>query len=241
MGHGLSNREAVRNMQLHIAEYGPIYMSFQTTNEFMGWDWAKHPVYTGGASPVGGHAVIAAGWGVQGHDDYWLIRNSWGSGWAEKGYCKFKRGVNLDDIESREVGTVLPETPPGDAIPPECQLTNVATSLSYLTGVLYSLNAKLSFRCSEAATLKMWVSNRLANQEKSTVDSAKFRSFEFSATAGEEATQQVDLLCGDFGLVTGDMMVHVVAEDAAGNKGTIKHFIQIRRIPGMQTAKPCLS
>merc|ERR1712098_496006 len=34
-------------------------------------------------------------------DDYWIIRNSWGSSWGESGYMRFKRGVNLCTIGTR--------------------------------------------------------------------------------------------------------------------------------------------
>jgi C1A family cysteine protease len=46
---------------------------------------------TGGVN----HAVVIVGAGT---DDvtktpFWLIRNSWGTGWGEKGYMRLKRGV----------------------------------------------------------------------------------------------------------------------------------------------------
>jgi len=41
------------------------------------------------------HAILVAGYG---HDeasglDYWLIKNSWGSGWGDNGYIKLKKGT----------------------------------------------------------------------------------------------------------------------------------------------------
>ena len=39
------------------------------------------------------HAVTAVGYGNDAETglDYYLIRNSWGSGWGDKGYVKFAR------------------------------------------------------------------------------------------------------------------------------------------------------
>ena len=39
------------------------------------------------------HSVLAVGWGTLNGLDYWLIRNSWGTGWGENGYMKVKRGT----------------------------------------------------------------------------------------------------------------------------------------------------
>lgn len=39
------------------------------------------------------HVVTIIGYGkVPGGDDYWLIKNSWGTGWGDEGYMMMKKG-----------------------------------------------------------------------------------------------------------------------------------------------------
>nr|CAH0107395.1 unnamed protein product [Daphnia galeata] len=46
------------------------------------------------------HAITVVGYGTLNGVDYWVIRNSWGTGWGAKGYALFQRGKNVCLIES---------------------------------------------------------------------------------------------------------------------------------------------
>jgi len=53
-----------------------------------------------GCSTSINHAVNVVGWGASGSTKYWIVRNSWGTGWGESGYCRFVAGSNACGIET---------------------------------------------------------------------------------------------------------------------------------------------
>lgn len=75
----------------HVALHGPVAVSVDAS----GWHAYKTGVYTGCnmKTPVIDHNVQLVGYGTDSDSglDYWLIRNSWGAAWGEKGYIRLSR------------------------------------------------------------------------------------------------------------------------------------------------------
>ena len=92
---------SISQIQTEIMNNGPVEGSFTVYNNFFNYfDNDPTAVYTKTADGVaGGHEVKFIGWGTSGNTPYWLMANSWGTGFADHGYFRILRGSNFCGIE----------------------------------------------------------------------------------------------------------------------------------------------
>ncbi|KAH7707000.1 cathepsin L-like protein [Aphelenchoides avenae] len=85
----------------YVYNYGAVAFYFQVPTAFY--------YYTGGIFDVpscsgsGLHEMVIVGYAA----DYWIVKNSWGTGFGNGGFVYFRRGKNLCNMQAQLIGTYL--------------------------------------------------------------------------------------------------------------------------------------
>jgi cathepsin B len=93
------NTGSVENTMNDIVAHGPVESGFSVYQDFMSYKSGIYQHRSGGL--LGGHAVKIVGWGVENNTPYWIVANSWNTGWGEKGFFRIIKGRNECGFESQ--------------------------------------------------------------------------------------------------------------------------------------------
>ncbi|KAG8542070.1 hypothetical protein GDO81_027543, partial [Engystomops pustulosus] len=103
-------------MKYELLLGGPLSVSFEVYDDFMYYKGGiyHHTGLRDNFNPfqLTNHAVLLVGYGVDANsgEKYWIVKNSWGESWGEKGYFRIRRGTNECAIESIAVAaTPIPK------------------------------------------------------------------------------------------------------------------------------------
>lgn len=119
-----------------VANIGPIAISAAAEP----WQMYESGVFSNSCNADVDHAIQLVGYGtnkgVFGTKDYWLVRNSWGASWGEKGYIRIERfGAHKDEPCSADNkpldGTGCKGGPPSIQV---CGLCGILSDSSYPLG-----------------------------------------------------------------------------------------------------------
>jgi len=91
------------NVKNAVATVGPLSIAVDASK---GWQLYHSGIFSGKglfgsckSDPAkADHGVAVVGYGTDNGDDYWIVRNSWGATWGEKGYMKLPMGKNTCGI-----------------------------------------------------------------------------------------------------------------------------------------------
>lgn len=90
-----------------LAGKGLVSVSINVVNSFYNYKSGVYAEPNCNTNVRGRHAIVIVGYGTLSGVNYWIIRNSWGTGWGVSGYILFKRGVNLCTVEDLPVKTTV--------------------------------------------------------------------------------------------------------------------------------------
>lgn len=105
---------------LSALQIGPVSVAIEADQ--MSFQMYQGGILTGSCGSNLDHGVLAVGYG----EDYWLVKNSWGTSWGAKGYIKLARGLDdgpgqcgILEMASFPIveGSDVP-TPPPTPVPP---------------------------------------------------------------------------------------------------------------------------
>ena len=77
-----------------VATIGPVSVAIDASQESFQF-YSTGVYFEPNCTPDGlDHGVLVVGFGTEDGHDYWLVKNSWGTGWGDHGYIKMARNKN---------------------------------------------------------------------------------------------------------------------------------------------------
>lgn len=121
-----------------LMKYGPVAVSVDAS-DFEIYDSGIYDGLGGECGSSVNHAVVAVGFGTDTKTgtDYWIIRNSWGTNWGEKGYMRLKREKDASKVTCKmdtdpKQGSACDDGPSSILV---CGTCGVLSDSSYPKGV----------------------------------------------------------------------------------------------------------
>lgn len=86
-----SGTPSVDQIKQAILTYGPVACAIYVGDAFQAYSGG---IYNFNDARTINHAVVLVGWNDNNGEGYWILRNSWGTGWGEGGYMRIRYGCN---------------------------------------------------------------------------------------------------------------------------------------------------
>ncbi len=132
-----SPRPTVQAIKQAIFTYGPVAAAVYVGPKFQAY---SSGIFNANESGTINHAIVLVGWNDDlGPDNgYWILRNSWGTGWGENGYMRIRYGISQVGYSANYVEfscadpSPNPEPPPTPVTTPRPDLEGSFTKVSGL-------------------------------------------------------------------------------------------------------------
>jgi C1A family cysteine protease len=96
----------VEEIKTYLGTKGPLAVAVSVSGNFGSY---KTGIYNGDCQDAINHGVIMTGWGVDSTTggEYWILRNSWGTWWGDKGFMKITTEGNKCNVRGYPVGMAV--------------------------------------------------------------------------------------------------------------------------------------
>lgn len=136
LGRGVASVDAIKQA---LMTYGPVWTAVCADSAFSNYRYTgASSVFRGSCSDLN-HAVILVGWDDNNGNGYWLLRNSWGNRWGDKGYMRIAFGAN--DVGSDSYVASYNVTPPTQNVAP---VANAGRAQTVKSGATVTLDGSAS-------------------------------------------------------------------------------------------------
>lgn len=100
-------RDNETDLKVACARQGPIFVIIDAETSLM--EYTSGIYYDKTCDPNKlNHSMLMVGYGSEGGEDFWLVKNSWGVEWGEGGYVKMSRNKNNNcGIANQGVGAMI--------------------------------------------------------------------------------------------------------------------------------------
>jgi len=82
-------------LMVAVATKGPVAISVAAD----AWSFYSEGIFSEDCGAVIDHAVTLVGYGEEAGQGFWIVRNSWGSGWGEDGHIRIAREKSSKDVK----------------------------------------------------------------------------------------------------------------------------------------------
>lgn len=102
---------SVSEIKAAIYRFGPVSVGVAADSAFSNY---RGGIFQGSGSTQLNHAVNIVGWGVENGQEFFIMRNSWGSSWGENGYMRvaIKNGVAVNGLGAWTNYIIYNQEPP---------------------------------------------------------------------------------------------------------------------------------